>query len=170
MTLRDFCKNKIESSFFRLSLVVLVVSLLFSTSLYLKKIKLSIHKDLKTLEIVILKINKTYEIKRDIEEISAPDPKNPEILMAQLIDSFNSNFPEMKMELSQRKTEGQEVVFPFSVTGEGSFKRYVEITSFLQKNNYPACFINSVSLKAKEQSIDFTIKGEFRLISNDRQI
>ncbi len=167
MTLREFCKDKIEGILFRLSLIFLIVSLLFSTLIYLKKVKLSISEELKQLEIIRSKLHRSYEIKRNIEKVSAPDFRNPHLLVAQLLDNFNSKFPEIKMEISQSKKEGNEVGFPFSINGAGSFKRYIEIVNFLEKDIYPACFINSVSLKAKEKVVDFIIKGEFRLISND---
>lgn len=170
MTLREFCKNKIESSLFRLSLIFLIVSLLFSTSIYLKKAKIALNEDLRKIEIIRFKINRAYEIKKDIEKISAPQFKNPQFLVAQLLDSFNSKFPETKIELSQSKKEGKEVIFPFSINGVGSFKRYADIVYFLEQDSYPASFINLVSLKVKENAIDFTIKGEFRLISHDSQI
>jgi len=183
MTLRDFCKNKIENIIFRISLIVLIVSFLLSASIYFKKVKVAINEDVKRLEMVRLKINRTYEIKKHIERISAPELKNPELSMAQLMDAVNSKFPEIKLEISENKREGQEVAFSFSANADGNFQKFINLINFFQQQIYPVCFIHSISLKVKENALQLThsasplenalhfeIKGEFRVISNESQI
>lgn len=164
MTLREFCRNKRQRNIFHLALIFFVVSFLFSTSIYLKKVKISFEEDLKQMAMVREKINKTYEIKRYIEKFTMPELKNKEIAVAQFIDTLNAKFPEAKFELSAEKQEGEEKVLPFSIKGNSSFKRFTELLSFLKQESYPACFVNSVLLKAKENLVDFEIRGELRLI------
>ena len=117
-----------------------------------------------------MKINRTYEIKKQIEKVSAPELKNPELSMAKLIDTVNLKFPEIKLEISEKKKEGQEVVFSFSAKGDSSFQKFIDVVSFFQQQIYPVCFIKSVSLKAKENTMEYQIKGEFRVISDELQI
>lgn len=164
MTLREFCRNKREISIFRLTIIFLVVSILFSTSLYLKKVKLSFEEDLKNIEIVKAKIDRTYEIKRNIEKFKIPELKNKEIAVVQFIDTLNTKFPEAKFEISAERQEGAEFILPLSIRGDSSFKRFIELLNFLNQESYPICFFNSISLKGKESVLSFQINGELRLI------
>lgn len=164
MKLREFCQNKKDRKIFFLSVLFLILSILFSTSLYLKKVKVALEQDIRQLETVKAKIHRTYEIKRYIEKFTMPQFNNKEIAIAQFFDILNSKFKEAKFEVSPEKQEGEEIVLSFSIKGDSSFNRLVDLLSFLRQEIYPSCFINSVSLKTRDNLITFEIKGELRLV------
>lgn len=164
MKLREFCQNKKDRKILLLSFLFLILSILFSTSLYLKKVRFALEQDIKQLETVKAKIYRIYEIKRYIEKFKMPQLNNKEIAVAQFFDTLNSKFKEAKFELSPEKQEGEETVLSFSIKGDSSFNRLVDLLSFLKQEISPACFVNSVSLKTKDNLITFEIKGELRLV------
>lgn len=164
MKLREFCQNKKDRKILFLSVLFLILSILFSTSLYLKKVKVALEQDIRQLETVKAKIHRTYEIKRYIEKFTMPQFNNKEIAIAQFFDILNSKFKEAKFEVSPEKQEGEEIVLSFSIKGDSSFNRLVDLLSFLRQEIYPSCFINSVSLKTRDNLITFEIKGELRLV------
>ncbi len=164
MKLGELCHNKKNRKILLLSVLFLIFSILFSTSLYLKKVKVALQQDIKQLETVKAKIYRKYEIKRYIEKFTMPQINNKEIAVAQFFDTLNSKFKEAKFELSTEKKEGEEIVLSFSIRGDSSFNRFIDLLSFLKQEIYPACFVNSVSLKAKENLVTFELKGELRLV------
>lgn len=164
MNLVNYLQNKKQRKILFLSVLFLILSILFSISLYFKNLRFSLEQDIKQLETVKAKIYRTYELKRYIEKFTMPQLNNKEIAIAQFLDSLNSRFKEGRFELSAEKQEGEETVLSFSIKGDSSFSRLVDLLSFLKQEIYPACLVNSVSLKAKDNLITFEIKGELRLV------
>lgn len=164
MTIREYYTSKFDNKILKLTVIIFIVFFLFSAFLYLKKIKTSLQSDIKQLEIAREKITKTYAIKKDLDRIMLTEIKKSDLTVTEMIDSFNKNFPEAKFEISTPRSEGQEIVFPFSIRGDNNFKRFTEIVSFLHKQSYPVCIINSVTLKEKDNLVSFEIKGELRII------
>lgn len=164
MNFREFCQNSSEKRIFKLAVSFLVLSFIFSISLYLREMRDSLNNDILLINTVKSKIYRTYEIKRLIERVALPEQITNEIAMAKFLDEINARFPEVKFELLTEKQDGEEIVLPFSISGKSDFHKILDMLSFLKKKNYPVCFVDSVSLKAKENLIDFEIKGEIRVI------
>lgn len=164
MNLKDFCNRKTEINLLRVAIIFLAFSILLSLYIYLNKVKASLNDDIKQIIIAREKIKKTYDSIELIEKLIFPEIKNKDLAIAQMIDSLNARFPELKVEKFSERQEGQELIIPFSIKGDGNIKRFSELISFLNQQSYPLFFINSVYLKAKENMISFEIKVDLRAI------
>lgn len=167
MTLREFCKNNVEVKFLKIAFLILALSILFSLSIYLKKVKLNLEGNISKIELVGQKINQSYEIKKQVEKISFPERKNPELAVAHFLDNLKSKYPEIKFELSEQKKENRELVFSYNLKGDGTFERYLGVVNLLYQENYPVVFIHATSIRKKENILNYEIKGDIRLISDE---
>lgn len=164
MKLKDLYKDRIEKMLLKFSFLLLALSVVFSFNIYLKKIHASQEQDLRQLELIRAKINRLNEFRVSLDKFSSQEIHNAEFKLAQLLDTLKKNFPELKIELSSLKKESAVSYLPFSIRGEGSFSRFLETLDYLDRIQYPVCLINSVSLKSKEKTISFEIKGEIGIL------
>jgi len=171
MNLQLYLRNNIQKEILKIALIFALVSFLLSSLIYMQKINASVQEDIKKLEIIKGKIQRTSNIVKTLEKISIPELKTPELLLPSLLDNLNSRFPETNLEISEIKKENLEVFCSFSLKGESNFQRLTDILGFIEELNYPVIIIKSVSLKSKDNLISFEIKGEIRIISikNDRK-
>jgi len=171
MNLRLYLKNNIQREILKIALIFTLVSFLFSSHIYLKKINTAINEDIKKLEIIESKIQRTSNIVKTLEKISLPELKTPELLLASLLDNLKSKFPETTFEISEIKKENLETLCYFSLKGESNFQRLTDSLRFIEELSYPVIMIKSVSLKSEDSIINFEIKGEIRIISikNERK-
>lgn len=164
MTLKDFCKDKVANMLLKFASLLLIVSVIFSVNIYLKKLHASQEHDLRQLALIKAKINRLNELKLSIDKLSIKEIQNSELKLAQLLDKLSTDFPDLKIELSPQKIENEAIFFPFVIRGERSFNRFLQALDFLNNFDYPICFITSVSLKSNEKFINFEIKGEIGLL------
>lgn len=171
MNLRLYLKNNIQREILKIALIFTLVSLFVFISHISEKINTALNEDIKKLEIIENKIQRTSNIVKTLEKISLPELKTPELLLASLLDNLKSKFPETTFEISEIKKENLETLCYFSLKGESNFQRLTDSLRFIEELSYPVIMIKSVSLKSKDSIINFEIKGEIRIISikNERK-
>lgn len=164
MRLREFYIDRFHKMLFKFSILILILSVVFSLNLYLKKVHTSQEQDLRQLESIRTKLLRLNEFKVSLDKFSSKESQNSEIKLAEFLDSISRSFPELKIELSTQRRENEISYLPFVIKAEGSFIRFLEVVDFLDRTQYPICLVNSVSLKSKEKTLSFEIKGEIGLL------
>lgn len=169
MNLREYFKEKIYDKLFIISLLILALSVVVSSLIYLRKLSVSMDESIKTLKEAVVRINRTEELQRQIQGLSFLNPQKDAYAVARLLDLLNSNYSAVKFEVSTPKREGNLVSYELNIKGEESFSTFSNLINTLQTQKYPILFIKFIKINKKENTLDFEIKGEIKLIEHERQ-
>lgn len=171
MELREFCRKRLGLHLLLLSLIVLILSLLLSSGIYMFRMKKVGERDLENLRRTNAIIERSSKIVSYLKNFYAYE-RHAEFALASFLDFIERRFPQIKLELSNLKIEGIERACDLSLKGEGNFKDVINVLGILEEEEYPVVFVRSISLSAKERTLSFEIKAEIRLVSlqDDRKI